>query len=221
MKSELLQAPFEDKDVRSRQESGKPAFEYIKGGDVVKRMIEATENTYDWIVTRMELITTAGAKGPVVFWLCEGNLTIPGMGTRTGIGSAKAFNEDAPKSAETDAYKRACVKFGPGLQLYCEIDEWAHCAIENKASSKDKTAAQIKREEAEAAKAQQSQTSEPPRQKAGDPATEAQKEKLVALITQKGSDVGYASYLINASTLTYGQYWKAKKELEALPDVAK
>lgn len=75
--------------------------EYGSDGQATGRMIEATRNGFFW---------------------CYGRLTIPGLMPRDGYGTQVWENEDSPKGAETDAFKRAAVKFGIGLHLY-EKDE--------------------------------------------------------------------------------------------------
>ena len=45
-------------------------------------------------------------------------LTIPGLGTRTQIGTAVLENADSAKGAVTDGIKKAATLFGVALQLY-------------------------------------------------------------------------------------------------------
>lgn len=105
-----LEEPFHVTDVAKRPDG----YSYVKGGLIIDRIIQASEGVYDWELTSLTL-QNDGKKN---FWLAVGKLTIPGLGSRCGSGTATTLNEDAPKSAEKDAFKRAAVLFGVALQLY-------------------------------------------------------------------------------------------------------
>lgn len=109
-----LTEPFDRGQIKQREGARGKMLDYVGSGDIIKHVIDCTENNYDWVVARLELLSDA--KG--AFWFCLGTLTIPGLGTRSGAGTSRVENEDSPKSAETDAYKRAAVKFGVALDLY-------------------------------------------------------------------------------------------------------
>lgn len=111
---ELLTQPFNRDQVRQREGAGRRMLDYVSSGDIIHRVIEATDNSYDWTVVKLEFVND----GKAAYWLCQGILTIPTLGSRSGAGSARLENEDSPKSAETDAFKRAAVKFGVALDLY-------------------------------------------------------------------------------------------------------
>ena len=51
-------------------------------------------------------------------WLVHGTLTVDTLGSRSGVGTHPADGVEAAKAAETDAFKRAALKFGVGLHLY-------------------------------------------------------------------------------------------------------
>ena len=127
MEKNLLTTPFPADSVRQRKAfadgNSNKVFDYIKGGDIISRLLDATDNDYTWEVTRLELVTHATKNSAVTFWVCEGKLTLPGLGTRSGIGTHQAQDLECPKAAETDAFKRAAVKFGVALQLYTDLDE--------------------------------------------------------------------------------------------------
>lgn len=127
----LLREPFPAASVKEREGSGNNRFKYVPVGSILERILDATDGEFDWTVERLEFISD-GKKG---FWLCVGQLTIAGLGTRTGIGTASPMNEDAPKSAESDAIKRAGVKFGVALDLY-QSDAAAPAAHANRAASR-------------------------------------------------------------------------------------
>lgn len=127
----LLQKPFDN--VRSREGAGGKHFSYVAGGDILARILEATEGMFDWEIIDLRLIegqSKANKRTGEVYttppvWMVHGRLTLPGLGTRDGIGTATAETEESPKSAETDAIKRAAVKFGVALQLYITDEQAA------------------------------------------------------------------------------------------------
>ena len=111
---------------------------YIPHEIIRDRLISATENQFDWsidqILFRDDGVTrrandryTGEPKRPLSM-IVIGTLTIPGLGSRAGIGAHpldEGAGEDAAyKSAESDAVKRAAMAFGVGLhQLYIETGE--------------------------------------------------------------------------------------------------
>jgi hypothetical protein len=108
---------------------------YIPHEIIRERLIAATANQFDWsidqVLFRDDGVTrrandryTGEPKRPISM-LVLGTLTIPGLGSRAGIGAHpldEGAGEDAAyKSAESDALKRAAMAFGVGLQqLYIE-----------------------------------------------------------------------------------------------------
>lgn len=121
---EILTQPFDN--VRTREGAGGKQFSYVAGGDILDRILSATDGHYDWEILNIRLIdgqTRANKKTGEVYtapsvWMVHGRLSLPGMGRRDGVGTATAESEESPKSAETDALKRAAVKFGVALHLY-------------------------------------------------------------------------------------------------------
>jgi hypothetical protein len=108
---------------------------YIPHEIVRERLINATGNQFDWSidqvlfrddgVTRRANDRYSGEPRRPLSMIVLGTLTIPGLGSRTGIGAHpldEGAGEDAAyKSAESDALKRAAMAFGVGLhQLYIE-----------------------------------------------------------------------------------------------------
>lgn len=114
----LLRRPFHASVIRQRQIDGRNV-EYIEIGTVIDRLNRACP-TWDWSVERIEVHTLpikrkgALVSTPVVHVI--GTLTIPGLGSRSAVGTAPAENnEDPAKIAESDAIKRAGSYFGiPG-----------------------------------------------------------------------------------------------------------
>lgn len=109
---------------------------YIPHEIIRERLISATGNQFDWSVDQVMFRETRGEvrrandrdTGEIVHptvMIVIGTLTIPGLGSRAGIGVHpldKGAGEDAAfKSADSDAFKRAAMAFGVGLQqLYIE-----------------------------------------------------------------------------------------------------
>jgi hypothetical protein len=111
---------------------------YIPHEIIRDRLISATENQFDWSVdqvlfrddgvTRRPNDRFTGEPRRPISMIVIGTLTIPGLGSRAGIGAHpldEGSGEDAAyKSAESDALKRAAMAFGVGLhQLYIETGE--------------------------------------------------------------------------------------------------
>lgn len=117
---DALTRPFAPSQVRQRPGPGKRPFRYVAGPAVIDRLLEAMGSAFSWKVEKAELVTQETGEGPVSYWVVLGSLSLPGMGVRAGIGTHRAESVEAAKAAETDALKRAAVKFGVGLHLYEE-----------------------------------------------------------------------------------------------------
>lgn len=126
---EKLLEPFPQSAIEKKQ-----GMAYIAHDTIRMRVIEATDNAFDWVVTGMEYRNDGVVKErqnrstgemftPQVM-IVTGNLSIPGLGTRTGIGVQTleaGSGEDMYKGAESDAFKRAAMSFGVALkQLYTD-----------------------------------------------------------------------------------------------------
>ncbi len=111
---------------------------YIPHEIIRQRLIESTGNQFDWSidqvlfrddgVTRRGIDRNTGEARRPMSMIVIGTLTIPGLGSRAGIGAHpldEGAGEDAAyKSADSDAFKRAAMAFGVGLhQLYIETGE--------------------------------------------------------------------------------------------------
>ena len=110
----LLKRPFAPNVVKQRKIAGRDV-DYISIDDVIDRLNRACL-TWDWDVVRIEVITLPlkrnGSWTEVQVVHTTGTLTIPGLGSRTGIGTAPVDNEDAAKAAASDALKKAGSLFG-------------------------------------------------------------------------------------------------------------
>lgn len=125
-KTDVLSLPFAPHQIKQRKGSNGKTYDYVSGGDVIKRLMEATDDVFDWHLRRLELV--ASKDGPA-FWLAEGTLTLPNLGSRDGVGTHPAFDLESPKSAETDALKRAAKNFGVALHLYCDPHEGVQTTV--------------------------------------------------------------------------------------------
>ncbi len=108
-----LGEPFPRAAVKSRPGAGGKQFKFVEVETVIRRLNSATNGAWDFRIVSVDW------KGDVM--LCQGELTIPGLGTRTGFGVQKyAANsgEDLLKAASSDALKKSATLFGVGLELY-------------------------------------------------------------------------------------------------------
>ena len=122
---ERLRVPFPD--ALKEQKQGK---DYVPGWAYWARMIDDV-GAYDFRILSSELTTfkllrkidgsTQRELVDIPAYVVTAELTIPGLGTRAGRGVQLLEDnagEDVSKGAETDAFKRCCVLFGLGLDLY-------------------------------------------------------------------------------------------------------
>lgn len=122
--SDALRVPFPDTAIEKKQGKSYIGHEVIR-----ERVIDATDNRFDWHLASMEYRNDGAIKArgngevPLVC-VATGTLTIPGLGSRTGIGvqviEFGGGEDSAYKGAESDAFKRAAMAFGCGLQLYSD-----------------------------------------------------------------------------------------------------
>lgn len=98
---------------KSRRGGGGKEFTYVETHTYLHRLINVTNNTFDWVIKEFkkegELLTVVGT------------LTIPGLGSRDGIGVQvykPNSGEDLIKSVSSDAIKSAAKLFGVCLYLY-------------------------------------------------------------------------------------------------------
>lgn len=116
---EELMRPFDGSQIRQRMGPGRKALDYVSGPDVIRRLLDATGNHFTWNVDRVQLlIQDTPNGGSVSLWVVQGTLIVGDLGSRSGVGTHPADSVEAAKAAETDALKRAAIKFGVGLHLY-------------------------------------------------------------------------------------------------------
>lgn len=111
----LLRRPFHPSVLKQKPIGGKMVT-YADIGSVIDRLNRAAP-VWHWKVTAIEVhtmpVTRKGqpVSTPVVH--VTGELSIPGLGSRQGVGTSPCEgSEDAGKIAESDAVKRAASMFG-------------------------------------------------------------------------------------------------------------
>lgn len=110
---EKLTAPFPENALQQRQGGGGKLLTYVETHTVIHRLNDATGNCWDFKLTSLELTGD--------LWVAQGELTIPGLGTRSGIGVQKVTEkggEDLVKGAASDCLKKCATLFGVALELY-------------------------------------------------------------------------------------------------------
>lgn len=116
---EILARTFPAEAIRQRKGGGGRTFDYIGHDTATRRLIEATDNKFDWTLTRQEFRDDGGK----ITMLVSGILCIEGLGCREGTGVQAiqtGGGEDQYKGAESDALKRAAMRFGVAIDLYGE-----------------------------------------------------------------------------------------------------
>jgi hypothetical protein len=123
----ILSRVFDDKDICSDAPRHGSNFRptYVRWEKVLSRLNEATGGNWDWVIDDVDISRDTGTA------IVRGHVTIHLPGgkrvTRGGVGAVVLeINPngyfisvaDDVKAAETDAFKRACVKLGIALHLY-------------------------------------------------------------------------------------------------------
>lgn len=117
--------------VKKRRGGGNKDLSYLEGHTVIHRVLEANAE-WDWAIAPPFNYTLGESEIMVII----GTLTIPGLGSRQGVGvqkldqGGKAVGEDMLKGAATDAFKNAAKYFGVGLHLYGDNYEQASAVQE-------------------------------------------------------------------------------------------
>ena len=121
MKAEIkkkLLAPFPREYVKP---APKGKFgDYVPHFRYVERLRDCLEDQYDW---KVEAIY-GNHNGEQRIVGAKGTITIEGLGTFEGVGDVELFqlNNQSDgtnfKFAESDAFKRACMRFGLGVELW-------------------------------------------------------------------------------------------------------
>jgi hypothetical protein len=122
----LLEAPFQEIQWKiqtmSKDSTKGMVVGYIDARDVAARL-DSVGVTWSDSYTVLQMAST---------WVVECRLTVDGI-TRTDVGTGDG--EESAKSAYSDAFKRAAVKFGIGRYLYDLPTSWV--AVENRQITKD------------------------------------------------------------------------------------
>lgn len=108
-----LSVPFPPHAIKKRQGGGGKMLDYVETHTVIRRLNEATNFNWDFHIKSSEW------RNDLLMVL--GELTIPGMGTRSGYGVQKVNErggEDLVKGAASDALKKCATLFGVALDLY-------------------------------------------------------------------------------------------------------
>ena len=107
-----LGVAFPKHAIKQREGGSGRRFDYVETHTVIRRLNEVA-GTWDFQIKSLDL------RGDL--YVCVGALTIPGLGTREGIGVQKVSErggEDLVKGASSDALKKAATLFGVALDLY-------------------------------------------------------------------------------------------------------
>lgn len=128
----LLAQPFPESEIRYREGAFGKQLAYLTTSSVINRLNEAAP-AWDFRVVREQWKTI----GQHEYLIIIGELTIPGMGTRSGLGiqQVEPKGVDIIKGAISDALKKAATLFGVGLDLY-ETDSPDAAPAPNGASSR-------------------------------------------------------------------------------------
>jgi Rad52/22 family double-strand break repair protein. len=119
--SDALGVPFPRSAIQTHPQT---KLSYVAGHTYIHRLNDATKNTWDWKIVRQDFhpYGATGKGNARLLITVIGELTIPGLGTRAGMGvqvvTADTGGEDMWKGAMTDAIKAAAKLFGVGLELY-------------------------------------------------------------------------------------------------------
>jgi recombination DNA repair RAD52 pathway protein len=118
----ILTRPFPTLAVRERAGRGNTRLSYLEGQTVIRRLNEI-ENWSLEIKDRDTFTTKDKSGNETQVMLTVVALTIPGKGTREGVGvqsmqQAGSGGEDIVKGSLTDALKNAAKFFNIGLDLY-------------------------------------------------------------------------------------------------------
>lgn len=119
-----LSVAFPANAIQTKSIPGQRPLSYVAGHTYIHRLIDATGNGWDWQIKSFEPRPYgATSKGNAqLLLIVTGTLTIPGLGSRDGMGvqvvTAETGGEDMWKGAQTDALKNAARLFGVGLELY-------------------------------------------------------------------------------------------------------
>lgn len=119
-----LSAPFPANAIQTKSIPRQRPLSYVAGHTYIRRLIDATGNGWDWQIKSFDPRPYGATRNgnEQLLLIVTGTLTIPGLGSRDGMGvqvvTAETGGEDMWKGAQTDALKNAARLFGVGLELY-------------------------------------------------------------------------------------------------------
>src|SRR5690606_11563329 len=105
--------PFPRQAIKHRQGGGGKSLAYVETHSVINRLNSATNGAWSFFVKNTEW------RNDLLMVL--GELTIPGLGTRSGFGGQKGVEragEELVKGAISDSLKKCATLFGVAIDLY-------------------------------------------------------------------------------------------------------
>lgn len=183
--SEGLRKPFHTRFIKLKE-----GRKYLDHADVRNRIIQVTGGVFTWEVDQVlfrdaddGVVKARGSGHAPKTMIVIGRLTIPPIGVQTGIGvSALEQNagEDTYKSADSDAFKRAAMGFGIGLeQLYDTLSPVLRTTPDGTPDAVQTTTAPEAAREVAVSSAKEPESDEVP-------ATEQQLNAIKALLIKNG-----------------------------------
>jgi hypothetical protein len=107
-----LSKPFPRNAIKQRQGGGGKMLDYIETHTAIRRLNRVC-GEWSWKINNVDV------RGNL--FILTGTLTIPGLGSRDGIGVQQVTErggEDLVKGASSDALKKAATLFGMAIELY-------------------------------------------------------------------------------------------------------
>lgn len=208
---ESLSRPFDSKVIQQREGPGRKMFDYVEWNVVVHRLNDVCGDE-GWSFEITDQFVHTNLEG-VSDFVVIGTMSIPGLGTRSGIGVQRLagnYGEDAFKGAKSDCLKVCAVNFGIGLHLYGpdrEAGEVASAAGTGTSAPRHSASGQT------LARTTTSQDDEEKRvTRPGDPPSEKQIKWLEALLRERqaqGHDV--ASHLVAVENTKNNRGWQINR----------
>jgi recombination DNA repair RAD52 pathway protein len=127
--TEVLRRAFKPESIRYRDGGGGRKLAYLDGATVIRRLNEACREWHFEVVaeeSRPIMDARNTSDYPTLLMIAHGRMTIPGLGTRDGIGVQEVkpnSGVDFNKGHYTDALKKCATLFGVGLELYGDDTE--------------------------------------------------------------------------------------------------
>lgn len=136
-----LGKPFPPEAIKQRAGAKGRLFDYLATPTVIHRL-NTVAGAWDFRINRVEFqeFPTKDRDGKAITGrvvIVAGTLTIPGLGSRDGIGIQRwdpASSEDLVKGGASDCLKKAATLFGVGLQLYGDDYEGGDAGTERQSA---------------------------------------------------------------------------------------